>query len=273
MSRAILKNKRLRLEYRYLEVEKEEIAEASLESETELRKFEWYQQLCEKALGKRPGAPKEDVPRQEDVPDDDGDEFEDDDDEFDEDMPEWMRWKQRRRRGTVGKKRKKKIRNLLAECSEGGDDIWIGMPDWFKEMFDNLNDEPDEATTNSKAPKDKRLKKLYRLIVEKSHPDKVGPIYLDQFRRAAVAFQEGDIGELLNVADELNIPIPEGLERERNKYLEKQIKEMRMFIAGKKNTIGWLWAEAESDEDREAIRKRFCETYNIPSEPTSDQPE
>jgi len=261
MSRAALKNKRLRLEYRYLEVEKEEIDEASRESEMELRKFEWYQQLCEKALGRRAGPAEPDV-APEDKGEDEDDEWEDEE-EFDEDMPHWMRWKQKRRNGAVGKRRKKKkIRNLLAECSEKGNDIWEEMPDWFKEMFENSN-EAEEPQARNSAPKDKRARKIYRAIVEKSHPDKVGPIYLDQFRRATEAFQSGNIGELLNVADELGVDVPVGMERERNKFLEEQIKEMRAFVAGKKNTIGWLWAEAETEDERSAIQKRFCSIYGI----------
>jgi len=248
MSRAKLKNKKLRLEYRFLLAEKEDVDAAMVESESELRKFKWYLDLCEKVLGHRP----EPKPEAEEDPW--------------EGVSEWERqkWERKGWKSPPYKTPKPKSQSLL---SAKGENIWMeDAPDEIKELFEKLFGEDEgesKKETKNRAPVDKRIRKLYRKVVDKTHPDKVGEAYVDYFRRATKAYQSGDFGDLLEVADELDIPIPPGLEKERSKFLQKQIDELKIWLQGRKNTIGWLWAEAGSEEEKEEIKNRFCSCHGI----------
>ena len=70
----------------------------------------------------------------------------------------------------------------------------------------------NERQENKKDMKVKtgETKKIYRKIVEVTHPDKVGNDSLEEiFKQAVNAHKSGDIFTLYNIADDLGIQIPE----------------------------------------------------------------
>ena len=105
-------------------------------------------------------------------------------------------------------------------------------------------------------PKNKDLRKLYRKIAEKTHPDKVGSDkYAQLFSEASAAYAKNDIASLLNLAGILNIELLE-LSPESLMLLENNIKTLVVKIYKKKQTTAWAWHQSESEEQKEAIIKQ-----------------
>ena len=114
----------------------------------------------------------------------------------------------------------------------------------------------DEEHTPS-PPKNKDLRKLYRKIAEKTHPDKVGNNkYAQLFSEASQAYSKNDIAVLLNLAGTLNIELLE-LSAESLLLLENNINTLAMEIYKKKKTTAWVWHQSESEEQKEALIKQI----------------
>ena len=115
--------------------------------------------------------------------------------------------------------------------------------------------EEDEELISS-PPKNKDLRKLYRKIAEKTHPDKLGnDKYAQLFSEASHAYATNDIATLLNLAGILNIELLE-LSPESLILLENNIKTLAVKIYKKKQTIAWAWHQSNSEEQREDIIKQ-----------------
>ena len=96
------------------------------------------------------------------------------------------------------------------------------------------------------------LKKMYKVLSLKTHPDKTGG---DDRIFVAVkkAYNEGNIFKLLNIATKLNIEL-EDITKDRLELYELKIKETREQIEQYKKRTAWVWAFA-NDEIKALIRK------------------
>ena len=111
--------------------------------------------------------------------------------------------------------------------------------------------ERHEAKIN--LPKNKDLKKLYRKIAEKTHPDKVGSDkYSSMFSDSAKAYQDNNLGLLIEIAGRLNIEVSE-LSPESILLLEENIKFLENDIIMKKKSTSWAWELTVSKEDKDMI--------------------
>ena len=109
----------------------------------------------------------------------------------------------------------------------------------------------EEVETLNKTNPD--IKRMYRKIAEKSHPDKVGNDSLAQiFSEAANAYKTQDVGKLLDLASLLNIEFT-NLSEDTIFQLEKNIKLLNDHIVNKKSTTAWKWYTADSDEVKKNI--------------------
>ena len=97
------------------------------------------------------------------------------------------------------------------------------------------------------------VKKLYRRIAEKTHPDKIGSNeHANVFSEASLAYKEQDIATLLNIAGRLNIELVE-LSPESVKLLENNVNSLSDHIDNKKTTTSWAFHVAKSDEEKKAV--------------------
>ena len=114
--------------------------------------------------------------------------------------------------------------------------------DWFdthvKVMTLDNNPEQEVIEENNKtSTKNKDMKKLYRKIAEKTHPDKIDDKeMLEVFRTAASAYNNGDIATILEIAGNLNIELLE-LSKESIELLENNVKNITKEIDTMKNEI------------------------------------
>jgi hypothetical protein len=142
----------------------------------------------------------------------------------------------------------KDIRSYLKDKYPEHFDSFFGVPEIPTPNTCNETEEPKKAIV-----KNKDLKKIYRRIAEKTHPDKVGNSdFADVFSSAAKAYEENNLGHLLEIAGTLNIELVE-LHPESYALIENNIKTISSKINSKKNTAAWSWNKAENDEDKEKL--------------------
>ena len=122
----------------------------------------------------------------------------------------------------------------------------------------NEDEEDEEDEETNTPPKNKDLKKLYRKIASKIHPDKEngnGPL----FQEAVQAYREDNLARLLEIAGNENIEITE-LSQESLVLLEKNIETISEEILTLRQTAGWRWHHAKTDEERNAIMSLVLST-------------
>ena len=108
--------------------------------------------------------------------------------------------------------------------------------------------------------KPESMRKLYRRISKITHPDKVESEFLNEyFKKASAAYAENNISELITIASFLNIDTSDVDKDEIIKELKGDIFTKQFFIANTKSSIAWRWAHAETEEEKEEIRKAIKE--------------
>jgi hypothetical protein len=123
----------------------------------------------------------------------------------------------------------------------------------------------DQKQQEEKSPVETEIKKLYRKIVQETHPDKTEKMGLSQkeidkrvkaYQRAAAALRDADSDTLVEIAVDLDLDtgfddlaIAASLRR-RSKILEDEIARIR-------NSIEWYWINA-TEENKIAVIKELC---------------
>jgi hypothetical protein len=125
-----------------------------------------------------------------------------------------------------------------------------------QEYPDEVSENIEEVSENievQKSIKNKDVKKLYRKIAEKTHPDKTGNNdRAEMFSNATKAYEQNNVGTLLNLAGALNIELT-SLSPETVKLLENNIVLLSQEINTLKNTAAWAFHSADSDEQKEKV--------------------
>lgn len=107
----------------------------------------------------------------------------------------------------------------------------------------------------------KNLKDIYKAIAKKLHPDALKmddprrAEYEEDFKRASVANDEGRWGELFDIVDRHGVTLKEY--KEAIECLKFDIKRIKAELEKEKSTYSWLHYEAETDQQRENVIKRF----------------
>jgi hypothetical protein len=153
-------------------------------------------------------------------------------------------------------KRQQEIQKMEQESPEGEPKIPTDIPlddDGLVESS-NASDTPDE------------LKKLYRSIAQKTHPDKIQDEDLNEiFKQAAEAVEEENWMLLVELAGELRLDI-EFLSDETLEIVEKSIENNQKQIAGIKNSFSYIWSQQRDDKSREIFKAMFYQQFSIKQE-------
>ncbi len=122
----------------------------------------------------------------------------------------------------------------------------------------------DEIKQESKAHHPESIKKIYKGIATKSHPDKLvnvseieADIKKQLFREAQSAMENQDFLNLFDIAKALDVEIPEP-EKGQIDTLEKNIKDVKNEIKQIKETSAWHWYHS-SDEKKDEIMVRYIQ--------------
>ena len=111
------------------------------------------------------------------------------------------------------------------------------------------------------------MKKVYRKVANKTHPDKKGGDK-KKFQVAAKAKKNNDFGQLLEMADELEIDIE--LSNELIDEMNKQCNAIVNNINTIKTTTAWTWAHCH-EQEREGLRQYILSTIQPPKDLTEEK--
>jgi len=174
------------------------------------------------------------------------------------------------------KKIRQKLRYLQLELMETKI-IYKNSMERFRVDF-SKEIEPDESVKQAQDTKDPyeeiqtdvssdTMKKVYRKVANKVHPDKKGGDK-EKFQLASEANKNNDFGQLLEMADELEIDIE--LSNELINEMTKQCTAVIQNITSMKTTTAWTWAHSKPQE-RESLRLYILETLKPPTELNDEQ--
>jgi len=136
----------------------------------------------------------------------------------------------------------------------------------LKEMFDkkvngkidilikSSSKEESEVYLEDKVDKvvDKNLKKIYRSIVKKTHPDKISDFHLNNlYIIASDMYDSNDIIGIYSICDQLEIPYE--LNLKELETLKSQISLMRERVSFMESTFTWKWYHANNENEKSKI--------------------
>lgn len=105
-------------------------------------------------------------------------------------------------------------------------------------------------------PEDKDLRKLFKKIALKTHPDKLLNMDEDEaehltelYKDATAAAEVGDGMALLEIAYELGIKVKIDPEKE-TEWLNRKIEMLKQNISEMKSTAEWIWGHSDGAERR-----------------------
>lgn len=107
----------------------------------------------------------------------------------------------------------------------------------------------------------KKLKKIYKEIVKKTHPDKIdSEKYLEMYIESKKAFEENNIIDLYSICIDLEIDF---------EYDDTDIQSMISIIDSKKSKLKnlessylWLWVHSPNEIEKEKIVNLFIQTHH-----------
>jgi len=133
-------------------------------------------------------------------------------------------------------------------------------------LFNQSEEERDKLAHKPRKEKNNPTKvfdKIYRAIAKEIHPDKLSKSLSTEevsekeelFKKASGAMNKEDWGQLLEVADWLNIKPRsfDGVEGQINTEIEK----LNKLIESNKHMYSWAFAQCETDEERNEVVKKF----------------
>ena len=171
------------------------------------------------------------------------------------------------------KKIRQKLRYLQLELMETKIIYKNSLQKFHKDFSEDIKDQPkSDEKVDIKDPyeeietevSDDTMKKVYRKVANKTHPDKKGGDK-KMFQLAAEANKNNDFGQLLEMADELEIDIE--LSNELIDEMNKQCNAVVNNINTIKTTTAWTWAHCHPKE-REGLRQYIISTITPPKDLT-----
>ena len=173
------------------------------------------------------------------------------------------------------KKIRQKLRYLQLELMEAKIIYKNSLQKFHQDFSEDIKDQPksDEQVDTTDPYEEIKtdvsedtMKKVYRKVAAKTHPDKGGDE--EMFKIAAKANKNNDFGQLLEMADELEIDIE--LSNELINEMTKQCTAVIQNITSMKTTTAWTWAHSKPQE-RESLKLYILETLKPPTELNDEQ--
>jgi len=137
---------------------------------------------------------------------------------------------------------------VISHLSEHQRDLIYGFID---KNLKSQKKHKEIKSQNKEAPES--IKKIFKEIAKKTHPDLTGEENSEIFQKAQSAVDEHSYSEILQIAKELDIPPPEPTE-EDIRLLEKEVGLVSIQVRKIKETYAWTWYNAS---DRESVMERY----------------
>ena len=174
------------------------------------------------------------------------------------------------------KKIRQKLRYLQYELMETKIIYKNSLRKFHQDFSQDISEQPEpEDKVDTKDPYEQietevsedTMKKVYRKVANKVHPDKKGGDK-EMFQLAATANKNKDFGQLLEMADELEIDIE--LSNELIDEMNKQCNAVVNNINTIKTTTAWTWAHCH-EQEREGLRQYILSTIQPPKDFTEEK--
>ena len=123
----------------------------------------------------------------------------------------------------------------------------------LKEKHKKVKIEESEIITEKKNPS---VKKVYRRIVTRTHPDKLEQLpnnqlkkgLIKKYKEAVNSYKDNDIVSLFDLADELDIKLPE-IDESHINMMTKQIEALKREVNAYRNSNAIIWYNSENQEE------------------------
>ena len=174
------------------------------------------------------------------------------------------------------KKIRQKLRYLQLELMEAKIIYKNSLQKFHKDFSQDITEQQKtEDKVDTKDPYEEiqtdvsedTMKKVYRKVANKIHPDKKGGDK-EKFQVAAKAKKNKDFGQLLEMADELEIDIE--LSNELIDEMTKQCNAVVNNITKIKTTTAWTWAHCHPQE-KDGLKEYILSTMTPPKDLTEEK--
>lgn len=109
---------------------------------------------------------------------------------------------------------------------------------------------------------DEKLRKIYRGIAKKTHPDKISDARLnDIYIIASKMYESNDIMGIYSICDQLGIPYE--LTIEDSETLKSQISMMKERVGFMESTFTWKWYHTEDEGEKSRILVEYIKSKII----------
>jgi hypothetical protein len=126
---------------------------------------------------------------------------------------------------------------------------------------ETVEEESTEITIVEKVV-DEKLRKIYRGIAKKTHPDKISDIRLnDIYIMASKMYESNDVMGIYSICDQLGIPYE--LTIEDSETLKSQISMMKERVGFMESTFTWKWYHTEDEGERSRILVEYIKSKII----------
>jgi hypothetical protein len=134
--------------------------------------------------------------------------------------------------------------------------------DIYKPLIEGIGEEitlynmPILSPENKEPEKSSEIKKLYRKIATKTHPDKVSSKFLnDAYMRAKNAYQANDLFSIYLICDELKLDFE--FPKEELKNFKTHIRDLKNRNSFVEQTFLWAWAHEENEDIKKNILLQY----------------
>jgi len=131
----------------------------------------------------------------------------------------------------------------------------------FENVIESVSEESVEMVIVEKIV-DERLRKIYRAIAKKTHPDKISDIRLnDIYIMANKMYESNDIMGIYSICDQLGIPYD--LSTEDGEILKSQISMMKERVGFMESTFTWKWYHTDDEKEKSQILVEYIKSKII----------
>ena len=157
-------------------------------------------------------------------------------------------------------------RNEIADKNAPEQPNINGSGDTTIVIHDNrsLDDNGDYEMTADDIAMHDAFSKLFKQIALRLHPDRIDKslpddeikMRINMFQKANRAFEDKKYYLLLDLADKYNITTPKNYEQQ-TRWMKRECARVVKVVDKEKNTYNYSFAEAQTEEEKEALIKKF----------------
>ena len=121
----------------------------------------------------------------------------------------------------------------------------------LESVIESVSDEESEMVIVENIV-DEKLRKIYRNIAKKTHPDKISDVRLnDIYIMASKMYDTNDTMGIYSICDQLGIPYD--LSIEDGEILKSQISMMKERVGFMESTFTWKWYHTDDEKEKSQI--------------------